>query len=130
MLIEKPMGVRCFAGSMHGGLRMSCSSVCMPLIGSGEAARDLEFRNQFGTRLRQRHATSPKDSDAIFRRNSASFLRIANGSLMETSNHLQDGADRGYSSQADVERLQTLARRSSAATTRLIRYLRTARPRA
>jgi four helix bundle protein len=55
------------------------------------------------------------------------FLRIANGSLMEVSNHLTDGVDRGCFPSADTEPLLTLARRASAATTRLIRYLRTAK---
>jgi hypothetical protein len=46
---------------------------------------------------------------------------------METSNHLQDGQDRGYFSSADIAELLTLARRASAAVTRLIRYLHRAR---
>ncbi len=45
---------------------------------------------------------------------------------METSNHLQDGCDRGYFKTRDIEPLQTLARRASAAVTSLIRYLQTA----
>jgi four helix bundle protein len=56
----------------------------------------------------------------------AQFLRVANGSLMEVSNHLADGVDRGYFSAQDINPLLTLARRASAALTRLIRYLRTA----
>ena len=42
---------------------------------------------------------------------------------METSNHLQDGVDRGYFSSTEIDPLITLAKRASAATTRLIRYL-------
>jgi four helix bundle protein len=59
-------------------------------------------------------------------RDFSQYLRIANGSLMETSNHLQDGLDRGYFRAADVEPLQILARRASAAVAALIRYLLTA----
>jgi four helix bundle protein len=31
------------------------------------------------------------------------YLRVANGSLMETSNHLLDGYDRGYFTKAEIE---------------------------
>jgi hypothetical protein len=56
------------------------------------------------------------------------YLRVANGSLMETSNHLRDGYDRGYFTKAEIEPLLILARRASAALTRLLRYLRTVPP--
>jgi hypothetical protein len=56
------------------------------------------------------------------------YLRIANGSLTETSNHVLDGYDRGYSTQAEIELLLILARRPSAAVTRPLRYLRTVPP--
>jgi four helix bundle protein len=56
------------------------------------------------------------------------YSRVANGSLMETSNHLRDGYDRGYFTRAEIEPLLILARRASAAVTRLLRYLRTVPP--
>jgi hypothetical protein len=40
---------------------------------------------------------------------------------METSNHLRDGHDRGYFTHAEIEPLLILARRASAALTRLLR---------
>ena len=93
------------------------------LIRSGEAARDFEFRNQ----IRNAAASAPRNIAEGFGRflprDFSQYLRIANGSLMETSNHLQDGCDRGYFKPADIAPLQTLARRASAATTSLIRYL-------
>ena len=49
---------------------------------------------------------------------------------METSNHLSDGVDRGYFARADADRLHLIAGRASAAVTRLIKYLQTARPQA
>ena len=61
-------------------------------------------------------------------RDFSQYLRIANGSLMETSNRLQDGCDRGYFKPADIEDLQILARRASAAVTGLIRYLQRSQP--
>jgi four helix bundle protein len=93
------------------------------LLKTTAAARDFEFRDQ----IRNAAASAPRNIAEGFGRylprEFSQYLRVANGSLMETSNHLQDGLDRGYFTAADVERLQTLARRSSAATTRLIRYL-------
>ncbi|MGE0444882.1 MAG: four helix bundle protein [Vicinamibacterales bacterium] len=97
------------------------------LISRPAVERDAEFRNQ----LRNAAASAPRNIAEGFGRfqpgEFAQYLRVANGSLMETSNHLQDGKDRGYFSDDDIQPLLTLARRSSAATTRLIRYLRTPR---
>ena len=90
-----------------------------------DVQRDIEFRNQ----IRNAAASAPRNIAEGFGRYQprefAQYLRIANGSLMETSNHLQDGCDRGYFTAGNVAPLQTLARRASAATTRLIRYLQT-----
>ena len=96
------------------------------LIRCGDARRDFEFRNQ----IRNAAASAPRNIAEGFGRylprDFSQYLRIANGSLMETSNHLQDGCDRGYFKAVDVEPLRTLARRASAAVTSLIRYLQTA----
>jgi four helix bundle protein len=95
------------------------------LIRSGDASRDVEFRNQ----IRNAAASAPRNIAEGFGRylprEFSQYLRVANGSLMETSNHLQDGCDRGYFTKADVAPLQVLARRASAAVTSLIRYLQT-----
>ena len=97
------------------------------LIQSDQVKRDLEFRNQ----IRNAAASAPRNIAEGFGRYQprefSQYLRIANGSLMETSNHLQDGKDRGYFKSEDVERLQLLARRASAAVTALIRYLKNAK---
>jgi four helix bundle protein len=96
------------------------------LIRSGDASRDLEFRNQ----IRNAAASAPRNIAEGFGRyvprDFAQYLRIANGSLMETTNHLHDGVDRGYFKPEQVADLVILAKRSSAATTRLIRYLQQA----
>ena len=97
------------------------------LIREGDASRDFEFRNQ----IRNAAASAPRNIAEGFGRyvprDFAQYLRIANGSLMETSNHLQDGVDRGYFRPEQVCELLTLARRASAATTSLTRYLQTGR---
>ena len=68
------------------------------------------------------------DGSGYLPREFSQYLRVANGSLMETSNHLLDGYDRGYFTKAEIEPLLILARRASAAVTRLLRYLRTVPP--
>jgi four helix bundle protein len=97
------------------------------LIRTGRAQADMEFRNQ----IRNAAASAPRNIAEGFGRyypkEFSQYLRIANGSLMETSNHLTDGVDRGYFSKVDADRLQVLARRGSAAVTQLIRYLQTAK---
>jgi four helix bundle protein len=99
------------------------------VIKSPAVERDCEFRNQ----IRNAAASAPRNIAEGFGRYQpkefGQYLRVANGSLMETSNHLQDGVDRGYFQQQDVAPLLILARRSSAATTRLLRYLKTAKSR-
>ena len=96
------------------------------VIRSSEIQRDLEFRNQ----IRNAAASAPRNIAEGFGRylprDFSQYLRIANGSLMETSNHLKDGCDRGYFKAEDIQGLHVLARRASAAVTALIRYLQTA----
>ena len=98
------------------------------LIRTGRAQADVEFRDQ----IRNSAASAPRNIaegfGRYYPREFSQYLRIANGSLMETSNHLSDGVDRGYFLKADAERLELLARRASSAVTRLIKYLQTAKP--
>ena len=98
------------------------------LIGSGDARRDFEFRDQ----IRNAAASAPRNIAEDFGRYApkdfSQYLRVANGSLMETSNHLQDGVDRGYFTPEQIADAQILAKRASAATTRLIQYLQHASP--
>jgi four helix bundle protein len=93
------------------------------LIATSAAERDFGLRDQ----LRDSAASAPRNIAEGFGRfypkDFSQYLRIANGSLMETSNHLEDGCDRGYFTRSDVEPLLVLAKRASAASTRLIRYL-------
>jgi four helix bundle protein len=98
------------------------------LIDSTRARHDTKFSDQ----LRDAAASAPRNIAEGFGRYQpkefSQYLRVANGSLMETSNHLRDGVDRGYFTQSQIDPLLTLAKRASAAVTRLIRYLRHARP--
>ena len=120
------MGVRSFTELDAWQLANELKLGVYALIRHGDAQRDMEFRNQ----IRNAAASAPRNIAEGFGRyvprDFSQYLRIANGSLMETSNHLQDGCDRGYFTTVDIEPLQTLARRASAAATSLIRYLQTA----
>ena len=88
--------------------------------------RDMRFRDQ----LRSAAASAPSNIAEGFGRYEPTefrrFLRIANGSLVETTNHLRDGVDRKHFSLDGIEKLLTVARRASAATTALMAYLKTA----
>jgi four helix bundle protein len=121
------MGARSFTDLDCWKLANELKAGVYALIKTGEASRDLEFRNQ----IRNAAASAPRNIAEGFGRyqprEMSQYLRVANGSLMETSNHLQDGIDRGYFRTADVAPLITLVRRASAATTRLMRYLQTAK---
>jgi four helix bundle protein len=55
----------------------------------------------------------------------ARYAKIGRSSLMETHNHLGDGADRKHWSRAKAQELQALAERAIAATTKWLVYLST-----
>ncbi|MGE3511038.1 MAG: four helix bundle protein [Vicinamibacterales bacterium] len=55
----------------------------------------------------------------------AQFLLIARGSLLELEAHLSDGAARGHWRECDVAEIVRTCRRTRAAITGLVRYLRT-----
>lgn len=76
------------------------------LVDRPTVARDFKFRDQI------------TDSAASAPRN------IAEG----FSNHLRDGVDRRHFTTNEIADLQILAKRASTATTRLMRYLKTATP--
>jgi four helix bundle protein len=98
------------------------------LIDRPAVARDFDFRDQ----IRDSAASAPRNIAEGFGRyqplDFRQFLRIANASLFETSNHLRDGVDRGYFTTQEIADPQVLAKRASAATTRLMKYLKTATP--
>ena len=93
------------------------------LTATGPASKDFKFRDQ----IRDSSSSATRNMAEGFGRYTpgsfANFLRIARGSLTETHNSAGAGLRRGYFTQADTERMQSLASRSSAAATRLINYL-------
>jgi four helix bundle protein len=98
------------------------------LIRKPAVQRDLDFRDQVQDSARSAPRNIAEGFGRYLPREFSQYLRVANGSLMETSNHLRDGYDRGYFTNAEIEPLLILARRASAAVTRLLRYLGTVPP--
>jgi four helix bundle protein len=94
-----------------------------PLVESGRAARNLDFKRQ----ILDASSSPPRNIAEGFGRFRpkpfANFLRIARASLMETRNLLQEGRSKRYFGARDVERLLRLQARASKATLRLTRYL-------
>jgi four helix bundle protein len=98
------------------------------LTDSGPAARDFDFRDQ----IRESAASAPSNIAEGFGRYKPpqfrQFLDIAIASLYETTNHLRDGVERHHFSSDNIAPLLILAKRAAAASIRLKRYLKTARP--
>jgi four helix bundle protein len=93
--------------------------------GRPAVARDRQFCDQ----IRDAAASGPNNITEGFLRYShrdfARFALIARSSIGETQTELGDARDRRYLSEADYERLRTLAERALAAVTGLHTYLRT-----
>jgi four helix bundle protein len=98
------------------------------LTESGTAARDFDSRYQ----IRKSAASAPSNIAEGFGRYKPpqfrQFLDVAIASLYETSNHLRDGVERKHFKPVDIEPLLRLAKRASAASIGLKRYLKTAMP--
>jgi four helix bundle protein len=121
------MGVRSYTDLDAWRLANELKLGVYALIETETVRRDEDFYRQ----IRNAAASAPRNVAEGFGRfqpgEFSQYLRVANGSLLETANHLQDGRDRGYFDARSIEPLLALVRRASAATTRLLRYLRTAR---
>src|SRR5688500_18821143 len=92
------------------------------LIRTKPAAHDFEFCDQIRRSARSAPSNISEGFGRFKPREFAYYLRNANGSLYETTNHLVDGVDNGYFTRQQIAPLEQLARRASAATTRLARY--------
>src|SRR5436190_7097178 len=96
------------------------------LIRTGTITADVKLREQ----LRESAAAAPRLIAEGFGRyypaEFSRYLRLANGELKETIESLDDGVDRRHFTQHQIIPLRRLAKRSSKAASRLIRYLGTA----
>lgn len=90
-----------------------------------EVARDRDFCEQ----IRDAAASGPNNITEGFLRYShrdfARFVLIARSSVGEVQAELGDARDRGYLSEAEFQRLQSLSERTLATITALHTYLRT-----
>jgi four helix bundle protein len=94
------------------------------LFDTSAAAYDFKFRDQ----VRDAASSVPRNVAEGFGRyrhkEFAQFLTIARGSLFEVADHLQDGVLRHYWTQDMIRHHLALCRRSIAATTKRIVWLR------
>jgi four helix bundle protein len=104
------MGVRSFKDLDAWRLASELKLGVYHLLRRDAIGRDWAFRDQ----LRHAAAPAPRNIAEGFGRylprDFSQYLRVANGSLMETSNHLEDGRDREYFSDAEIQPLIVLAR--------------------
>jgi len=99
------------------------------LTATGPSSRDFKFRDQIRDSSASATRNMAEGFGLYWPRQFSKFLGIARGSLMETHNSAGAGLKKGYFTEADTDRMQRLAARSSKATTRLIRYLDSLPPR-
>ena len=99
------------------------------LTDAGPASKDFKFRDQ----IRDSSSSATRNIAEGFGRywpaDFARFMTIARASLMETHSSTRTGRNRGYFTEEQTARLQSLAQRAGKASTELIRYLETCRER-
>jgi four helix bundle protein len=114
------MGVRDFRDLVCWQLAYELKCEVVAFSATEPASRDFKYCDQ----IRASSASSPANIAEGFGRyrprEFARFLEFARGSLMETDNHLLDGRDRRYLSEALYMRLHNLTRAAIRATTRLL----------
>ena len=91
------------------------------------ASRDFKYCDQIRDSIRSAKRNAAEGFGRYYPKEFARFLRITEGSLQETKNHLQDGLKQQYLSAECHERLKRLCLRAMKANVRLIAYLRTAK---
>ena len=86
---------------------------------------DWNFRNQLRDAVSSVTCNIAEGFGRYRHREFAQFLNIARGSLLEVTDHLRDGVSRRYWTSERVAEPLALCRRTMAALTRLIVYLKT-----
>jgi four helix bundle protein len=90
---------------------------------SATATRDRDFTAQIKDAASSGPANIAEGFGAYRHREAARYARIGRSSLIETQNHLGDGADRKHWSREAAAELQAFADRAIGATTRWVKYL-------
>jgi four helix bundle protein len=88
------------------------------------ASRDFKYCDQIRDSIRSAKRNASEGFGRYYPKEFARFLRITQGSLQETKNHLQDGLRQKYLSAERHEQLKRLCLRAMKANVRLIAYLR------
>ena len=121
---------RCIEELVAWQLSVKLRDEILAIVKTGEAARNLSFRDQIERSTRSAPSNLAEGFAAFRPKEFAYFARIARRSLAETRNHLAEGRTRKFFSAEQEERLRRLALRAQKATTRLIRYLDSCKGRA
>ena len=93
------------------------------ITASGPAQSDWKFCAQLRDAIASGLRNFSEGYGRVGRREFARFLRMTRGSLFEVSECLRDGVARGYWTAESVADIHLLARRATAATSRLMTYL-------
>lgn len=93
--------------------------------GSPQAVRDRDFAAQIKGAASSGPANIAEGFGAYQHREAARYTRIGRSSLVETHNHLGDGADHKHWSLETALEHQQIADRAIAATTKLLKHLST-----
>ena len=114
-------GVKRFEELISWQLAVQLCDCVFEMTAAGPAAGDLDFRHQ----IRAAAASAPALIAEGFARwtpgEFARYLRMARGELAEVQNHLHFAGRHHYCDPDTLEKVETLARRTQAATTALLR---------
>jgi four helix bundle protein len=94
-----------------------------------QVAKDVKYCDQVRESIRSAERNIAEGFGRFRPAEFAKFLTIARGSLVETHNHLCDGADLAYLSRSEHTELCALADRATGAVTQLLLYLQRRRER-
>ena len=92
------------------------------IVEDGSANRDFEFRDQILESSRSGPSNVAEGFGHMRPRQFARHLRIARASIMETANHIHNGAKKHFS-ESETERLLILVKRTLGAMRNLLKYL-------
>jgi len=121
-------GVKRYEDLICWQLSYELQQAVLAVTETGPVTRDVNFCDQIRDSARSSTRNIAEGFGRFEPTEFRRFLRMARGSLVETHNHLRDGRDRGYLTDSRHQELTALASRASAATTRLMVYLRDCDP--
>ena len=118
------MGVRTFKELVAWQLAAALRDEIVATIATLPATRDRNYCDQLRDSAASAAANIAEGFARFGAKEFARALLVARGELAETENHLEDGLRRHYLSEAEYQRLATLAKRAFVAVSRLHASLR------